>query len=140
MLGNIKDDEARNWGLLFLRVGIGLMFMYHGYPKILGGIDKWAKIGKAMENFGISFFPTFWGFMASFAEFFGGLALVLGVLFQPTCFLLAVTMITSATHHLARGDSFGKASHAIEAAILFIALFFIGEGRYTIAKLFKKDS
>ncbi|WP_369811116.1 DoxX family membrane protein [Hymenobacter mellowenesis] len=28
---------AHDFGLLIIRVGIGLMFMLHGYPKLTGG-------------------------------------------------------------------------------------------------------
>jgi putative oxidoreductase len=44
--------------------------------------------------------------------------------------MLASTMVVAAAFHLDRGDGFAKASHAIEAAILFGALILIGPGRY----------
>lgn len=33
-------DKYRDVGLLILRVGIGLMFMIHGFPKLFGGPEK----------------------------------------------------------------------------------------------------
>ena len=74
---------STDYGLLIIRIGIGVMFMLHGYPKLLGGAEMWEKIGGSMGNIGIHFAPTFWGFMASFAEFAGGLCLVVGFLFRP---------------------------------------------------------
>lgn len=120
-------------GLLFLRVGIGAMFIYHGLPKLLGGPARWEKLGGAMRAFGIDFAPAFWGFMGALGEAGGGLLLMLGVAFRPALFLLISTMVVAAAHHLInRGEPLGKASHAIEAAIVFVALWMIGPGRYRL--------
>lgn len=129
-------DEAkrRDLGLLVLRVGIGAMFMGHGWPKLIGGPERWTALGKAMANLGIDFAPTFWGFAAAISEFGGGLLLATGLLFRPACALLLCTMSVASTKHLTGGDSFGQASHAIEAAILFFALLLIGPGRYRLRR------
>ena len=115
--------------------------MSHGWPKITGGPEMWTNIGGSMGNLGIDFAPTFWGFMAAFAEFFGGLLLALGLFFRITNFLLVFTMIVAAIVHLKGEDGFGGASHAIEAGILFFSLIFIGPGRYSLdAKLFPGEN
>ena len=123
-----------NLGLLILRIGIGIMFMLHGAPKLMGGPEKWEQLGGSMANLGITFLPTFWGFMGGFAEFVGGLCLVLGIFWIPACFLLILTMIVAAIMHLSQGDGFPQYSHAVESAILFISLIFIGAGQYRLSK------
>ena len=41
-------DGCKDWGILLLRVGIGLMFIVvHGGPKLLGGKKHWTQIGIA---------------------------------------------------------------------------------------------
>lgn len=128
---------TRDFGLLLLRVGIGIMFMLHGWPKIAGGPEKWTALGGALETFGIYFAPGFWGFMAAFAEFFGGLFFALGLFWRPTLLLLVITMIVAAAKHLAAGDGLMGSSHAIEAGIAFLGLLIIGPGRYSLdAKFF----
>jgi putative oxidoreductase len=122
--------DRRDLGLLLLRVGLGGMFVYHGLPKLLSGPARWETLGRATRALGIDFAPTFFGLMAALAEAGGGLCLMLGVLFRPALALLATTMIVAAATHLDRGDGFGKASHAIEAAIVFASLILIGPGRY----------
>ncbi len=97
-------NKYRDVGLLILRVGFGIMFMFHGAPKLFGGPERWGKLGAAMGNFGIDFLPAFWGFMASFSEFFGGILLILGLFFRPACILLTLTMIVAAGFHIGRGD------------------------------------
>jgi len=122
----------RDIGLLILRVGIGASFMVHGFPKLAGGADKWARLGKAMEVFGVDFAPVFWGFMAAFSEFGGGLLLALGLVFRPACGLLLSTMVVAAAMHIDRGDGFVKASHAIESGVVFLSLWMIGPGRHIL--------
>ncbi|MBU1948526.1 MAG: DoxX family membrane protein, partial [Candidatus Eisenbacteria bacterium] len=69
----------RDIGLLIIRIGIGLTVMtLHGYGKIKGGPGLWDNLGGAMSQFGITFAPKFWGFMAAFSEFGGSALLILG--------------------------------------------------------------
>lgn len=124
--------KYRNIGLLILRMGIGAMFVFHGAPKMLGGPAKWEGLGKAVGIFGISFAPTFWGFMAAVAEFFGGFALILGLFTREFSALLVITMAVAAGFHFNRGEGLFGASHAVELGILFFSLIFIGPGKYSL--------
>ena len=133
-------NKHRHIGLLVLRIGIGLMFILHGAPKLFGGVEKWVKIGGAMASLGIGFAPAFWGFMAAVSEFFGGICLILGVAFRPACILLTITMLVAAISHLSRGDGLGGASHAIELGIVFLSLILIGAGKYSIDEKFAPAS
>ncbi|WP_242916797.1 DoxX family protein [Pontibacter liquoris] len=123
-------------GILILRLGVGLAFILHGWPKLAGGQEHWEQIGKVMQVVGIDFAPAFWGFMAGFSEAVGGLLLVLGLFFRPACVLLLLTMLVAITNHIAGGDDFNGYSHALEAAILFLSLLFIGPGKYSLDYLF----
>ena len=51
-------DKQRDKGLLILRIGIGVMFMCHGFPKLAGGPEVWTKLGGALGALGIHFEPT----------------------------------------------------------------------------------
>ncbi|QCR21052.1 DoxX family protein [Pontibacter sp. SGAir0037] len=124
--------RLRNMGLLLLRLGIGVMFVLHGWPKLEGGPERWAMLGENMQLLGIGFAPVFWGFMAGFAETVGGILLALGLFFRPTCALLLITMIVATTRHIVAGDGFGGYSHALEAAILFFSFLFIGPGKFSL--------
>ena len=124
--------QARDVGLLVLRVGLGAMFIGHGLPKLLGGPDGWTRLGRTMEIFGIDQAHLFFGFMAAFSESVGGLCLVLGLAVRPAAGLLLCTMIVAAAKHITAGDGFGGSSHAVEDGIVFLALLFMGGGRYTL--------
>lgn len=127
----LSAENRKDIGLLFVRVGIGVMFVVaHGFPKLVGGPAKWAVVGGAMSYLGIKAVPALWGFLATVAELGGGILLILGKWVRPASAALFFTMIVAATMHMLKGDGLGPASHAIEAAILFVGLIFLGGGRY----------
>lgn len=133
-----KTDRYKDLGLLLLRVGLGTMFILHGYPKVFGGPEMWAEVGTATQAVGINFSPVFFGFMAGITELFGGLFLMLGLFFKPALGMLTAVMIVATANHISSGDSFALTSHSIEMTVVFISLFFIGAGKYSLDQKIKK--
>ena len=127
-------EKHRDLGLLILRLGVGVMFIAHGAPKLIGGPERWAGVGGAMGNLGIAWAPAFWGLMAALSEAGGGVCLILGVAFRPACLLMGFTMMVATIHHLKAGDGLLGASHAIELGTVFLDLVFIGPGQHSIDK------
>ncbi|MFB6247994.1 MAG: DoxX family protein [Salinibacter sp.] len=116
--------------VLVLRVGIGVSFVFvYGADKITGGPSTWIDLGQNMAIFGVTFWPTFWGFMAALTEFGGGLLLMLGLFFRPALAFLLITMTVATASHLAAGEG---PWHATEMATVFVALFLLGPGRYSL--------
>lgn len=126
-------SRYHDFGILLLRIGIGAMMIWHGFPKMKGGPDLWAKVGSSMSAFGVHDFPTFWGFMAAFAETVGGLLVLIGFLFRPALLLLIITMSVAAIQSY-KGDGMMGANHPLELGIVFLALFFTGPGKYSVDK------
>lgn len=134
-------DKYRDTGLLLLRIGFGLMFIYHGYPKIIGGAAGWEKLGAiAMPHLGITFLPVFWGFMAAIAEFLGGILLLFGFFFRPACMMLAVNMAIAVIMKISTGAGLAGAAPALEDGIVFLSLILIGPGRYSVDHNFGNSS
>lgn len=127
--------KYKDLGLLVIRIGIGFMFVLHGLPKIAGGEEVWLKLGESMQVFGIYKYPVVWGYMAAFAECGGGVLLIFGLLHRVTCIMLLATMLVASASHILNGDGFGPSSHAIESAILFLAMIFIGPGKHSIDRM-----
>lgn len=133
-----KRGVYRNIGLLIIRIGLGIMFMLHGYPKMFGGPEMWVEVGSAMQFLGIDFAPMFFGFMAGVTEFFGGIFLLVGLFFTPSILLLIVVMIVATAQHLGAGDDFVSFSHSIEMGIVFAGLLFTGPGKYSLDRKLQK--
>jgi putative oxidoreductase len=69
--------------LLLLRLGLATVFIYHGYPKLFGGTERF------VESFQAIGLPAYVVYIAGVIELFGGIALALG-LFTPIAGLLLV--------------------------------------------------
>ncbi len=106
--------------------------MVHGFPKLMGGPPTWTRLGQSMANFGIYQFPDYWGFMAAFAEFGGGILVLTGLLSRAACLLLLMNMTVAITKHLMAGDSIDTTSHAIEAFSCFLLMLLTGPGKYSL--------
>lgn len=72
-----------DYGLLILRVLIGFIFIYHGFPKL----TKFTKLAKGMG------FPAAFVFFLGLAETLGGIGSVLGLFTQAAGFIFAVVML-----------------------------------------------
>lgn len=129
-----KLGRYDNTALLLMRIGLGIMMMMHGYPKLAGGAERWAKLGSNMRYIGVHIYPIFWGFMASITECIGGLFLLIGFFFRPTAFFLMFVMIIATMSHIYGGGSIMDASESIELGVVFLALFIIGPGLYSADK------
>jgi putative oxidoreductase len=130
-----RKRRALDVGLLILRVGIGGMFILHGWPKIAGGEPTWSFLGAKMGQFGVTWAPAFWGFMAAFAEFVGGIMLVVGLFVRPFAFLMLVTMFVASYGHILGAAqknavwSFPLSwAHPVTAGVVFLALMITGAG------------
>ena len=126
-LHKYKDE-----GLLFLQIGMGIMMIYHGAPKMFGGVEGWIKVGAAMKFVGITFAPAFWGFMAASAEFIGGLLIMLGLATRVACIFVAGTMVVAAAMKFATGAGLFGASQAIENGIVYLSILIAGPGTYSL--------
>jgi putative oxidoreductase len=132
-----KLGNYRNFGLLIIRIGLGLMFIYHGYPKLTGGVKMWEMVGGATSYVGIHFLPVAWGLLSALTETVGGVLLIIGLAFRPVCLLLVINLTVAALFHLHQTGEMGGlsgASHAIEDAIMFAGLLFVGPGKYSVDK------
>lgn len=81
----------QDWAPLILRLALGAAFVVHGYPKLF---KMYAGFAGWLDSIGIK--PgKFWALVAGVAEFFGGIALILGVFTQLAALLIAVNMLVA---------------------------------------------
>ncbi len=119
-------------GLLILRLGVGLQIALHGWPKITSP-ENWAKLGSKMPILNPENLHAFWGFMAAFGEFGGGILLILGWLTRPASFLAGFTMLVAAIYHWSEPEAtYMSSSNAVELFFVFLAIYFTGPGKYSL--------
>jgi putative oxidoreductase len=125
------SPRATDVGLTVLRLVTGTIFMMHGGQKLfvfgLAGVSEgFAKMGLPM--------PGLLGPFIGLLEFFGGLALIIGLLTRLASLGLVFNMIGAIlTVHLAAGF-FLPSGYEFALALLgsSLALVFAGAGRYSI--------
>jgi putative oxidoreductase len=79
-------EKLKPLALLLLRVALGAIFIYHGYPKLFGHTRD------TMQNFAHLGFPGYFAYIAGVIEFFGGCLLLLGLFTRLAGLLLAGEM------------------------------------------------
>jgi len=121
---------------LILRVGLGLALIPHGAQKLFGWFGGYGLqgTGQWMESIGLQ--PgLLMAALAGGAEFFGGLALLLGVLTRPAAALTAFTMLVAIfSVHWSSGFflSDGGYEYAFVLLIASVSLLVSGGGRFSL--------
>ncbi|MDR5902547.1 DoxX family protein [Halomonas icarae] len=106
---------------LVLRVPVGLILATHGAQKLFGWFGGYGLEGTAQWLASIGLAPgTLMALLAGGAEFFGGLALVLGLLTRPAALVSAFTMLVAifAVHI---GNGLFMANNGYEYALTLFA-------------------
>ncbi|GAB5479146.1 MAG: DoxX family protein [Marinobacter nauticus] len=129
---------------LALRVPVGLILAAHGAQKLFGWFGGYGLEGTGQWLASIGLEPGYlMALLAGSAEFFGGLALVLGLLTRPAAVVAAFTMLVAifAVHI---GNGLFMANNGYEYALtLFaatVALAIQGAGRFAVDNLLQKES
>lgn len=128
-------NQGADTSLLFLRLVIAYFFIPAGWQKLMAGEQKWLWLGNQMQYFGIYFLPITWGLLAACTEFFGGVAMLLGVGVRIAAFFMMCVMIVALRMHFATGDSWQIWWRPLSLFIILIALIFAGAGYFSFNAL-----
>ena len=121
---------------LALRVPVGLIFAAHGAQKLFGWFGGYGLEGTGQFFGSLGLHPgELMALLAGSAEFFGGLALVLGLLVRPAAVALAVTMLVAIVSvHIGKGFFMDKGGieYALALFAASLSLAFSGAGRASV--------
>lgn len=124
--------ELQALGIAVIRIGMGFLFIIHGYKKLIKGVPEWKWTGEQMQHLGINFAPTFWGICATLSELVGGICLTVGFATRIAASFMAFTMFVGTVYHIKKGDSYGYISFPLSQMIVFIGLAIAGSGAYSL--------
>ena len=128
-------ETGAAWGLLILRLGIGLIFVTHGYPK-MAGIGSDPKVNReglqnSVRRLGLPF-PREMAIVIGAMQFFGGLMLWLGFGTRLAAFMLAVIMLVAATRNFVEKQFLDSADFPFSLLTSLVALILLGGGALSL--------
>ncbi|WP_372881609.1 DoxX family protein [Psychromonas sp.] len=137
MINKILSSNA-GLSALVLRVPLGLVLAAHGAQKLFGWFGGYGLEGTGKWMASIGFEPGYlMALMAGSAEFFGGLALLIGLLTRPAAIVTAFTMIIAMSVHI--GNGLFVTNKGYEFALILLAaclsLVFQGAGKLSLDQL-----
>jgi putative oxidoreductase len=124
-------DRLQPLALLVMRLALGAIMAAHGYHKVFGGLHHHAQM---VAGLGL---PGWLGYVSAFAEFLGGLLILVGLFTRAAAFAVCVDLVVAiAKVHLHNGligspDRPGY-EFALAAAALAFALILFGGGPIAI--------
>ncbi len=115
-----------NFGMLILRVGLGILMLNHGYSKLI----HFSSIKGTFINF-IGLGSTLSLSLDIFAEFFCSIFLILGLFTRLAVIpiLIAMSVALFKVHH---GELFGAGERAAIYLACCITLLFCGPGKISV--------
>lgn len=123
---NLLDSNG-GYAALALRLPVGAILAAHGAQKLFGWFGGYGLDGTGQWMASIGLAPGYlMALLAGSAEFFGGLALVLGLLTRPAALLSAFTMLV-AIFSVHIGNGLFMSNNGYEYALaLFAATLALG--------------
>ncbi|KMM83850.1 putative oxidoreductase [Pseudomonas taetrolens] len=130
------------YGLTVLRIFVGIIFAAHGSQKLFGwfGGNGLAGTAQWMESIGLA--PgVLMALLSGGTEFFGGLALIIGLLARPAALGLTFTLLVAIfTVHISNGLFMANNGYEFALALLggTVAVLIEGAGKVSFDGVISK--
>jgi putative oxidoreductase len=125
-----------SWGPLALRIPVGIIFAAHGAQKLFGWFGGYGLEGTGQWMGSIGLSPGYlMALLAGSAEFFGGLALLAGLLVRPAAAALAFAMLVAIfSVHIGKGLFMANNGYEFGLALLAVTVSLVvtGAGRASL--------
>jgi len=123
-------------GQLALRIPVGIILAAHGSQKLFGWFGGYGLEGTGQWMASIGLNPGYlMALLAGSAEFFGGLALIVGLLVRPAAVVIAFTMLVAIfAVHIGNGLFMSNNGYEYGLALLAasVTLAIQGAGAYAV--------
>src|ERR1700677_3650492 len=109
---------------MVMRLVLGIIMVAHGYTKIIpsGALYTFSHTVAHMQ------LPVWLGYVSAFAEFFGGMLLIVGLLTRVAALMTAIDMAVAILKIPLHGGLMGPNSFAFPLALFAIALMLVFTG------------
>jgi putative oxidoreductase len=143
VIKRIVATETR-WSPVALRIPVGIIFAAHGAQKLFGWFGGYGLEGTGQWMASIGLAPGYlMALLAGSAEFFGGLALVFGLLVRPAAAALAFAMLVAIlTVHIDKGLFMANNGYEFGLALLVaaVSLAISGAGRASVDGVLQRQA
>ncbi|MBV4467287.1 putative oxidoreductase [Pseudomonas sp. F-14 TE3623] len=135
LINKVLSTRA-GYGLTILRIFVGIIFAAHGSQKLFGAFGGYGIAGTAqyMESIGLA--PGhLMAILAGGTEFFGGLALIIGLLARPAALgLTFLALVAIFTVHISNGLFMANNGYEFALALLggSLAVLIEGAGKLSV--------
>ena len=137
-LKSIFNTHA-GFGITGLRILIGIILMAHGSQKLFGIFGGYGLEGTGQYMASLGLNPGYlMALMSGSAEFFGGLALFLGLLARPAALVVIVMLVVAILSvHIHNGLFMANNGYEFGLALIAgaVAVLFEGAGRLSLDRL-----
>ncbi|NMP04472.1 DoxX family protein [Pseudoalteromonas arctica] len=127
---------------LILRVPVGLILAAHGAQKLFAWFGGYGLEGTGQWMASIGLEPGYWlAMMAGSAEFFGGIALAIGLLTRPAAVVAGFTMMIAIfSVHISNGLFMANNGYeyALTLLVVTIVLAIQGAGSFSLDNVLAK--
>jgi putative oxidoreductase len=130
-------ERLQPLAILLLRLGLGATMMAHGKEKVFGGMAK--HIG-FVHSLGVPF-PTFMAYLSAWAEFGGGLLLIVGLATRFAALATLINMLVAIFKvHFKNGfTAQGNYQFPLMLALVAFSLMITGAGPISLDWVFSKS-
>jgi putative oxidoreductase len=130
-----------DWGTLLIRLGLGVVFLVHGYPKMTG---RWKDIKGSQESLSNSIrrlglpFPRHMAVLVGTIEFFGGAMVLLGLWTRWAALGLVAVMLVASGRNIVQKGFMNSGDFPFSLLTTLLGLIFLGSGSFSLEWLLSR--
>jgi putative oxidoreductase len=128
----MNQERLTDTGLLVMRIMLAVVFLYHGWPKLFGGLEGFAGY---LGSMGVPA-PKFAALLAALSEVGGGIVLLAGIGFRfalpPLFFTMMVASFQAHAGKFSVRD--GGMEFALTLGVMVLGLILTGPGGFGLER------